>query len=139
VSVIVKAGEIDLDLDNGNTVVLPSGYGMVHDTTGEYLDKCSLFFGPIETTHRTPSEVPSDAREYFGNDYVVRIALIDVPEGKWKLVGHATEITYYRPGEHEGDWHHAFESPQPLFEHGGWLRVELPGDCEVTYRGIVRP
>ncbi len=139
-TVLVKAGEIDLYLANGNTMVLPPGYGMVHDTDGAILDKCSLFFGPIDATDERPSgEIPSDARDYFGGEYELRIARVDVPEGKWNLVGHVSEIVYYRPGRHEGDWHHVFERPQELYEQARWLWLRFPDDCRVTYRGIEKP
>jgi hypothetical protein len=142
-SVLVKGGEIDLTVEHDDgrehTLVLPTGYGMIHDPSGRSLDKCSLFFGPIVVTQERIKRLPKSASQYFGDDYDARKARIDVPAGRWKSVGRVKEIIYYRPGAYEGDWHHEFSEPQPLDEQGRWYRMKLPRDCRVTWRGIERP
>jgi hypothetical protein len=142
-SILVKGGEVDLIMrhDNGreHTLVLPKGYGMVHDPSGRFLDKCSLFFGPVVVTQERIGKVPKSAVEYFGEGYDAKKARIDVPAGKWKSVGVVTEIIYYRPGEYEGDWKHEFSEPQHLEQNGRWYRMKLPRGCRITWRGIERP
>lgn len=142
-SILVKGGEIDFiteTLDGReHTIVLPTGYGMIHDPSGRSLDKCSLFFGPIHVTQERIGKLPPEASRYFGSDYDARKARIDVPAGKWKSVGRVKEIIYYRPGEFEGDWRHEFKEPVTLEVQGRWYRLKLPDNCEITWRGIVRP
>lgn len=137
--ILVKAAEIDFVLEAGNTIELPAGYGMAHDVDGEKLDKCSLFFGPVEVTKNEVENLPPEVSAYFGSLYVARRGVIDVPEGRWKSLGRVTEIVYYRPGRYEGDWKHAFSSPQPLYRQRAWLWLRLPNDCRVTWKGIERP
>jgi len=137
--ILVKGGNVDLLLDSGHTLVLPSSYGLIHDTDGRHLDKCSLFIGPTTFTDEAVSRIDDDARAYFGSDYEPRRAVIDVPEGKWDLYGHVAEIIYYRPGRLEGDWVHPFSTPQPLYEQAGWFWLRLPDDCRLTHRGIEQP
>jgi hypothetical protein len=142
-SILVKGGEVDFILDRPDgrehTLVLPTGYGMVHDVSGRFLDKCSLFFGPVKCTQQRIEKLPKSARDYFGDDYDARKARIDVPGGKWKSVGRVKEIIYYRPGEYEGDWRHEFSEDAPLEQNGRWYRLRLPRDCRITWRGIERP
>ena len=145
-TILVKGGEVDLilvdDEENylsGNTIVLPAGYGMCHDESGRNLPKCSLFFGPIQTTAERVSKLPKNAAQYFGGDYEGLKARIDVPSGKWNSVGRVKEILYYRPGRYEGDWRHEFEVPVALFRQGRWYRMQLPRGCVVTWRGIEKP
>jgi hypothetical protein len=145
--IIVLAGEIELYFDDDrelppeerDPLVLPKGYGVCVDDSGEFLEECSLFLGPIEVTRERIDEVPDDARYWFGSDYEVRRAFVDVPSGKWKPVGQVAEILYYRPGEHDGDWKHEFYRPVPLFQNRDWYKLKLPRDCKITHRGIERP
>jgi hypothetical protein len=137
--ILVRGGHVDLTLTSGKTIVTPKGYGLIQDVSGDWLDKCSLFIGPVRVSRKCADEIPNDARDWFGPDYVVRLAMIDVPDGKWNLSGHVKEIVYYRPGKLEGDWHHEFSKPQPLFTQKSWYQIELPDDCKVTWRGIERP
>ena len=139
-TVLVKAGEVDLWMDDGRHLIgCPEGYGLVHDESGETLDRCSLFVGPIETTDEPVSELPTDASVYFGSDYEARKARIDVPDGKWNPLGQVRSIVYFRPGRYEGDWTHDFDPPVPLYEQGDWLLIKLPPNCKVNFRGIVYP
>lgn len=145
--ILVKGGEIELFTvgpdGREKTIVLPSGYGLAHyvgsDDEGRSLGKCSLYFGPIRTTQERVEELPSEVAKYFGNDYDAKIALVDIPEGRWDSHSHVTEIVYFRPGEYADDWHHVFEKPVPLFKQGRWWKLKLPNECIVTHRGIERP
>lgn len=142
-SIYIKAGEVDLYVidDDGecNTIVFPSDYGMAHDVSGESLDECSLFFGPVRVSQERVDPIPEKAAAYFGEDYDAKIAVIDVPTQGWNLVGHVEEIVYFRPGKYEEVWRHPFEPPQPLFKSGDWFQMQLPDDCVLTWKGIERP
>ena len=141
--IVVLGGEVELYFDDDETrsdpFVLPKGYGWLVDTDGEYLDSCSLFIGPIEVTRKRVEEVPDEVRFWFGSDYEVRRAFVDVPGGKWKSVGAVKEIVYYRPGAHAGDWKHEFYRPVPLLQNRDWYKLRLPDGCRITHRGIERP
>lgn len=136
--IYVLGGEIDLYLSGGNTIVSPSGYGLCLDPSGEDLDLCSVFIGPIVTTDDRVEELPKWARDWFGSDYEARKAHVDIPSRGWKSVGQVEEIVYFRPGRYQDDWTHEFSSPVPLFKSGRWSKIEL-GDCKVNWRGIVSP
>ena len=137
--ILVKAGEVDLYLEGGTSLALPRNLGMIHDESGEQLDPCSLFFGPFDDVGAFEGELPEVAADYFGSDYDARRAGFDVPLSGWDPVGRVKGIVYYRPGRYEGDWAHDFERPVELFASGDWYRIQLPPDCEVNWRGIVRP
>jgi hypothetical protein len=139
VALLIKGGQVDLWMEDGTSLVLPENYGIVHDTEGAQLDGCTLFLGPFTDRGEFEGEPPKDASEYFGNDHSLRRASIDVPEGEWQRIGRAREIVYYRPGKYEDDWRHEFREPVPVLQQGDWLALRLPADCEVTWRGIVRP
>ena len=137
--ILVKAGAVDLYLDGGGAIALPPDLAMIHDESGAQLDRCSLFFGPFEDGGAFEGQLPKHAADYFGSEYDARIARIDVPGSGWDPVGRVSEIVYYRPGRYEGDWWHEFAHPVDLFASGAWYRIQLPPDCKVNWRGIVRP
>lgn len=143
-SIGVKGGRVDLVMDNGRTLVLPSDYGMLHDATGASLDKCSLFFAPVVVTGEPVTEIDPETRKWFGEDYELRAASVDLPAHGWELQGHVASIVYFRPGEFEDDWRHDFSEPQPLRSADNadgarcyWL--EMPADCVLTWKGIESP
>ena len=137
--ILVKAGEVDLYLEGGTSLALPRNLGMIHDESGEQLDRCSLFFGPFDDEGAFDEELPQVAAYYFGSDYVARRAGFDVPDSGWESVGRVKGIVYFRPGEFEDDWAHDFVRPVELLASGPWWRIDLPDDCEVNWRGIVHP
>jgi hypothetical protein len=137
--IFVKATDIVLYLEDGDTIVIPSSYGLIHDESGEQLERCSLFIGPFDDAGPFDGELTGAAADYFGTDYKARLAEFDVPDGTWDSVGQVAEILYYRPGAYEDDWKHSFSSPVPLYALGPWYRIALPSDCKVNWRGIVRP
>ena len=137
-TIIVKGGLVEFVMDS-RPLVLPKSYVMVHDTDGASLDKTSLFFGPAELTDEAITEVPPEAKWYFGDSYQARVAILDIPDGQWDLVGQVTEITYFRPGKLESDWRHEFYEKQPLYKQEHWYWLRLPENAIIDHRGIVRP
>ena len=85
--ILVKAGEVDLYLEGGTSLALPRNLGMIHDESGEQLDRCSLFFGPFDDEGAFDEELPQVAAYYFGSDYVARRAGFDVPDSGWEMWG----------------------------------------------------
>ena len=136
--ILVKGGDVVLFLDDEETFVLPRSYGMIHDESGQELDRCSLFLGPFVDAGPFEGEIPKVALHYFGHDYKPRIAEFDVPGGQWESSGQVREILYYRPGAYEDDWRHAFSQAVPLLRSGEWYRLQLPKG-KVNWRGIVKP
>lgn len=137
--ILVKGGNVAFRTESGPTFELPLSYGMIHDETGDELDKCTLFFGPFVDEGAFDDELPDHAREYFGTDMKLRIAVFDVPTKGWSDWRVVTEILYSRIGRYETDAHHTFEGPQTLQRSRRWYRLTLPSDCIVNWRGIVRP
>jgi hypothetical protein len=145
--ITILGGEIDLLVryPNGqeDTLVLPSGYGIAFDPDGRQLDGCSLFLGPVMIERASARGgvdcIPEFARDWFGSGYEPRKAVIDVPDGRWKSIGRAREIIYYRPGKYESDWVHEFEKPVALFKQADWYWLKFPTTCRVTWRGIESP
>jgi len=138
-SILIKGGEVDLVDVKGNTIVLPSGYGLCHDESGKKLPRCSLFIGPVLVSKERVEKLPPDAARYFGDDYEGLKARIDIPSGQWKSVAEIREIVYFRPGEFADDWQHEFKPPVPLLKQGRWYQLKLPSGCKVTWRGIEKP
>jgi hypothetical protein len=136
----ILAGHIELDTDDSrNTIVFPRDYVLVFDPSGRSLDKCCLFVGPARFTDDRPRNFSTFDRKWFGDDYDLRIAVVDVPDENWQPCGRVTEMVYFRPGEYEGDWKHPFSEPQPLFKSGKWHMLVLPEDCILTWRGLESP
>ena len=137
--ILIKGGNVDLEMQDGGTIVLPKDYGIVHDTEGAELDACTLFLGPFVDAGPLEGELPGEAADYFGNDYQARRARIDVPDGAWNPVGRVHAIVYFRPGRYEDDWRHEFDPPPELLASGDWYAIRMPDGCVVNWRGIVKP
>jgi hypothetical protein len=136
---VVLGGRVDLVLSGGRTFVLPADYGMVIDPSGRSLGKCRLWLTRVHATGERIEKLTDYEQDWFGSDYDARRAIVDLPRDGWELRSHVAEIVYFRSGQYEDDWRHAFEEPQPLYEsRGSWL-LDLPSDCVVNWRGIVRP
>lgn len=140
---MVLGGEIDLDTidlrGRGNTIVLPTGYGLCFDPSGRSLDKTALYAGPVEITNERIEKLPSFAKDWFGSDYEALKAYVDIPSSEWDSHAHVVAITYFRPGRYADDWFHEFSEPVPLLKQGRWYLMKLPRDCRITWRGIESP
>ena len=134
---LIKGREISFDMDDGETLVLPKAYGMVHSP--DTAKKRYVYFGPFQKTKKPVSDLPQLAHAYFGNDYKGHVASIDIPDGSWRSVGRVTVIFYDRPGEHADYYRHEFSTPVPLSSNGRWHRLSLPEGAVVNDRGFVRP
>src|SRR5271156_6191660 len=86
---------------SGKIVVLPVGYGIIHDPDGAHFDRCECFFGAYKSTQR-PVEMTTKAKAYMGPSYPARFAVVDVPRGPWNSVGEVAQIFYKRPGRYSG-------------------------------------
>ncbi len=135
----IIGGDVELDLETKDTIVFPSDYVLVVDPSGLTLDKCSVFIGPARFTDERANRVSRFDRDWYGDNYALRIAIVDVPEENWQPCGRVTEMTYFRPGKLQDDWRHPFSEPQPLFKSGKWHMLVMPEDCVITGRGLEKP
>lgn len=128
-------------------VVLPASFVLVHDTTGEHLNRCEMFITRWRgrPLHRVPTVHPKayrDAEDYFGHGRRIKIGSVDIPKGPWHRVAKVQFIRYLRVGEREGWYEHEFSTPVNVFDNGSrqlaW-RLSLPDGCRVDDRGFVRP
>lgn len=137
--VIIKGGRVELELDDGDVIVSPPDHFLVHDPSGEVLDSCTLYVGPVRLTDERVTDLTAEQRWYFGHGYDARKALLDVPMARWCALGATRVIEFFRRGRYEGDWKHEFSAPQPLFRSGRWLKLKFPTDCKLTHKGIEKP
>lgn len=135
-------------------VKLPAGYVLVHDTTGEILNKCDLYVlkwrgktgsNPAKSdTGSINEQLLRDAREYFvaesGRELTPGHGAVEIPEGSWTKVASVQFVRYRRPGfpkpfEHDYDPAvDVYDCMRPL----AW-RLPLPSGCVVDSRGFVWP
>jgi hypothetical protein len=137
--VTILGGRVEIELDDERVIVAPPDHFLVHDPSGQVLDSCELYLGPVTLTDKRVTELTSEQRAYFGSGYDARKAVLDAPKTHWRTVGVALAIEYFRRGRHEGDWRHEFSTPQPLFASGQWLKLKFPKNCKLTHKGIEKP
>ena len=135
----ILAGRVVLTKVGGNPLVFPKEYIIVYDPSGRSLDKCSFFVGPADFTDEPINRKTKFDVGWYGGDYELRRAIVDVPDEGWHPIAEVDEILYFRPGEHEGDWVHRYSEPQPLYRSRRWHMIVLPGDCRITRRGFEAP
>lgn len=135
-------------------IELPSGFVLVHDTTGELLSKCDLYvlkWRGKKSTNAGKSDADlinekllRDAEEYFvsesGKELRPGLGVVEIPDGSWTKVASVQFIRYRRPGfvkpfEHDYDPAvDVYDCLSPL----AW-RLPLPTGCVVDSRGFVWP
>src|SRR5579871_2903331 len=106
VPLIIKGGRVELELDDGSVIVSPPDHFMVHDPSGQVLDSCTLYVGPVRLTDERVTDLTAEQRWYFGHGYDARKALLDVPMARWCALGATRVIEFFRRGRYEGDWKH---------------------------------
>ena len=143
VVICVLGGEIDLlttdTKGRENTIVCPSGYGLLFDPDGKSLGNCRRVCG---SNRRYAESALENFRSLprIGSVTTTKLELLALTslDGRWDSHGRVKEIIYFRPGKYADDWHHEFEKPVALFKQGRWWKLKL-GDCKIDWRGIVTP
>jgi len=127
-------------------VVLPGGYVVVHDTTGNLLSKCDLYIVKWYSLQGVSvSDLPhrelSAARKYYGAKTPIKVGSVDVPDGSWSEVGDVQFIRYFRAGHAQDTYEHMFDPPVKVYDCDSPLawRLPLPEGCIVDDRGFVWP
>jgi hypothetical protein len=147
---LIRGNVVSCDLADGRTVDFPESWGLVHDITGQCLDKCEIFICPYTARnpirHRLPSEVHEAAVEYFGEGEMLLEGTVELPTGPWERVGVITRVYYSRYGELSSPYQHPFKKGAVLHKqkraHAGRqkaYRISLPSDCVITAHGFVDP
>jgi hypothetical protein len=143
--VMVRGDCSHLDLEDGRTLHLPDGWGLLHDTIGRCTHRCDIFIVPYRCGRRRVDRgsdgVVKTATEYFGRAEELYEGTVEMPPGPWEPVGRVVTIYYDREGDQGGYYYHPFAEPVPLFEqrHGRAYKLALPRGCIVNRRGFVKP
>ena len=150
--------EVAFDLVDGRQIDAPKRAGMLNDDTGKAWPKCSLLVMSYRRGSRaaTDDEMKGAPKNYLGGDYPGSVSMIQAPPkslSEWKFVGDVKKLFYWRPGRHQGKFHHEFNKPKglvrllfifrgkmkaKLYRRGRVFRIELEA-CWLDSRGIVRP
>lgn len=157
--IFVRGDIVSIVLTSGIEVVMPEEWGLIHDPSGNSIDRCEVFVTPYaEVTRsraRKSNEVGSDAKAYFGSDTRTVDVSIDIPSGPWKRVGYISCINYDRHGNLEGPYYHDTDVPKRpseraiLFEQTKSevlcgvrcrpFRISLPDGCRINAHGFIWP
>lgn len=148
---VEKFGEHPLDEKKMRSDLwLPRGYVLVHDTTGNTLNRCDFYVvkwrgsGPRKSHSSNPEPSADEldaARLYFGSDGRFTRGAVDIPKGPWQSHTQVRFIRYRRVGMHGGNYEHKYEVPVELHYSTRPLawRLPLPSGCVVDARGFVYP
>lgn len=148
ITLIGRGNVLSFEMADGSVVALPDDYVMVHDPTNRHVRSCTLAlckcaFG-AQPPHSLDPIMRGEAEKYFGSGAELMYAMIDLPDGPWKLVGDVAQVFYDRQGMYDDSWFHPYKRTKPpvqLFrneDETGYL-LSLPDHCEVTERGFVWP
>ena len=140
-SILIKGRAVVLVMTNGTVMNRPASHAIIHDPRGELLPRNHVFIGPYRLG-RDAVDLDGDGRAYFGPKYEASSASVDVPAGPWKSVGQASGIVYERDrGKYANErrYRHAFKRPVDIDRCGSMLRMRLPPNAVVNWRGFVSP
>lgn len=144
-ALLVRGDVVKLELDTGRVIEVPETWGIIHDPTGEYANRCDVYIAEyrIGTPNRTPlaPQLSSIARAYFGDLENLRDGTVDLPTGPWHRVGRVVRIYYARYGNQKGLYFHPFKMAVDLHEQqgGGAYLLQLPDGCVIDSHGFVWP
>jgi len=140
--ILIKGRKVAFEMTSGKTIRARPNYAIIHDPEGQSLPYCNVLIGPYQKT-KTPVELTSEAKKYFGSGYPGTAAFVDFPRGPWKSLGAVRTIYYERThgSQNEGRYFHPFDEKQTvtLSRCGSFYRLELPKGCVVNWRGFVYP
>jgi len=130
-------------------VTFPRGFVLVHDTTGELLNRCDMYIvrrkrGAKLAPEDVPENVYSDARSYFvdKNDRELPLASgsVEIPEGPWVRLARVRLIRYRRAG-FTLPFEHFYDPPVEVHYSRRTLgyRLPLPNGCVVDDHGFRWP
>jgi len=131
---------------------LPRSHVLVHDTTGQLLDKCELYVVKWRGAKKargqhilaTGDQAIVDAENYFvgqdGRPVPIRAGSVEIPQGPWRPVAKIKFIRYRRAGFRKA-FEHEYAVPVDLEDTMRPLawRLPLPEGCIIDNRGFVRP
>ena len=146
-----KGRQVVFVLADGKEITRPAAHGFFHDPEGDDWPPCSILFGPYTKT-REKVEPEKIDREYYGDapTYAMKVDLPPRSLAEWVFVGDVVQVFYLRNGErYPFPYQHKFKKKRlmglgkevqaNLYRRGSFMRLELPGDCEVSWRGFVWP
>jgi len=144
-ALVVKGDLVRVELADGGLIELPDDWGLVHDTEGRLVDRCTFLVLPYtkaaqECARLSKGELVA-ARNYFGKSAQLTRATVEIPSPLWQRFDDAVVLYYARMGKRKGRYRHRFSVPCPFFFHEqglGYMLV-LPDGCVVDERGFVWP
>lgn len=127
-------------------VTFPSGFVLVHDTTGELLDRCDFYIVRLrgQGAKNAPSDVLKDAKSYFIDQYDHPMPLdyrsVEIPEGPWRKLARVRLIRYKRRG-YVKPFEHLYDPAVEVHYSTRTLgyRLPLPYGCIVDDHGFRWP
>lgn len=153
---LVRGDVVSVVLEDGRTVEFPETWGLVHDPTGQCVDKCEVLVCPYTITHKRcvglPPSIYDAALNYWGEGYELKAGTVVLPTGPWERVGRIVRVYYDRYGELASPYQHPFkdiEDTAVLYRqqrpqrygrrsHRSY-RISLPDGCVINAHGFVWP
>lgn len=141
--ILSKGNKVTLILDNGNRVVFPPDFEMIHDTEGHVLPKNEAFLMRLPGDDLLPPEkTPWDVRDYYQEEPMVLRELPRIPRKFYQHRNRVIRIFYTRYGSSiSGNRVHDYKEKVPLFfdPKQQVFRLVFPDSCVWNWRGFVYP
>ena len=157
--IFIRGDIVSILLTTDVMVELPEDWGLIHDPSGDCVDRCEVFIAPYSLGRRLRNSearrVGEDARAYYGNTDELHDSTVEIPKGPWDRVGDISCINYDRYGELKGPYYHDTDVSKKrseraiLFRQRHYevlvgqrckaFRISLPDGCKINAHGFVWP
>lgn len=119
---VVKGDQVSFLLEDGEEFFLPERHVVIHDPLNRLLRNCDFFFVGYSSFKEgmsfSDTELQAIVLHYYGPLPMSEID-VEVPLKGWKPQKRRVKaIRYRRVGDLAALYHHKYNEPQPLFEHG---------------------
>lgn len=145
VKLMIRCDLVDLVLDTGRTIEVPTTWGLVHDPTGTIFSRCDCVLTKCYR-HNTKATQLDDrvygkALKYWGTGAKLKSAGVDIKKWSWHRVGRVAAIYYKRVGSYAGLYVHNFKDNVELLQSTdkSAMLLRLGDGCTLDDRGFVWP